>query len=861
MFLKLTNFKFHRDYSIIIPEEGMTLLCGPSGIGKTAILNSISFGLYGKIKRPYSHTTKTCSVELKSEKYKIHIIRSKNPNKLSVTYNNKKYEEKSVAQAVIDSVFKMDHSKFAISSFFDHKKINSLISMSPSEQLNFVEKLALSNSEKSTNNKTSSAEDIKNIINTHKIILEKEYNSLNKKIEFITLKLNEKQDILNNLTKTLKEHSNSIEKNTNISQTLDEYKKEYELIGVQIEQTNEQIRLRRKEIVALQSKEKDEKKIEIERIKIETTLNGYLQALTELPNNITDKELNELNLVKDTLQNMCYMEEKYIRDREQVDWKIKKLNTDIKRIESEILTTQELHGYELTISNYENISKLISYSKDVTPESLKKDYEFIKEIVSTTSHIQKNIIVGNTVSSLVRCIEEEIVGTDKILRRLESLSSKKILKCPKCSSELTENDSDSVKNSGSVELLCVISKKEKEKLFDPNTRKSIQENIACAESKIDMLLSQLETCKKCLILDTITTTTSSNYDLNDDFVAQNSTSPQEMIIKNKLIVNNDKIKKDELIRLKNELSTIIKEKVDIPKNPKCLADVKTELNTLENTIKDAFHSRGERSRLNRNIEVCKKSLSKFKVGVLTDLNRAEEKVGDLCASDKINKITKDIEPLEVLLDQLNKKIIILKKSEDYVRTSTSIKTIKEEIFSLTKDKEELSAKLINIESRIKGSIGLELSEKETELFRIVNILNNINIRANEYLSDLFDNHIDVRLKIKKETKSGKISAKPSIELAVIYRGNVYDDIDDEISGGERQRIDLAFLFAVNDIIGSNILLLDECFNNLHPEVNTQILSYISNSQLFEGKQIVIISHEAIHGVFNKVIHLSEIIEV
>jgi energy-coupling factor transporter ATP-binding protein EcfA2 len=72
---------------------------------------------------------------------------------------------------------------------------------------------------------------------------------------------------------------------------------------------------------------------------------------------------------------------------------------------------------------------------------------------------------------------------------------------------------------------------------------------------------------------------------------------------------------------------------------------------------------------------------------------------------------------------------------------------------------------------------------------------------------------------------------------------------------------LAFLWAVNDIIGSNIILLDECFNNLHPEVNTKILTYIANSPLFEGKQIIIISHEAIHGVFDKIIHLSEVIEV
>ena len=64
MKIELKNFRHHRNFKLTIPDKGLILLSGESGIGKTTILSAISYALFGQIKKPYSHGTNTCSVKL-----------------------------------------------------------------------------------------------------------------------------------------------------------------------------------------------------------------------------------------------------------------------------------------------------------------------------------------------------------------------------------------------------------------------------------------------------------------------------------------------------------------------------------------------------------------------------------------------------------------------------------------------------------------------------------------------------------------------------------------------------------------------------------------------------------------------------
>ena len=89
MKLILENFRCHRKAIFDIPDSGLVLLSGISGSGKTTILNGIYYALYGKVRKPYSHDTNTCTVIF--EYNSIKITRTNRPNKLIVVYKKKEY--------------------------------------------------------------------------------------------------------------------------------------------------------------------------------------------------------------------------------------------------------------------------------------------------------------------------------------------------------------------------------------------------------------------------------------------------------------------------------------------------------------------------------------------------------------------------------------------------------------------------------------------------------------------------------------------------------------------------------------------------------------------------------------------------
>ena len=91
-----------------------------------------------------------------------------------------------------------------------------------------------------------------------------------------------------------------------------------------------------------------------------------------------------------------------------------------------------------------------------------------------------------------------------------------------------------------------------------------------------------------------------------------------------------------------------------------------------------------------------------------------------------------------------------------------------------------------------------------------------------------------------------------ISTYIEYKGSVYDNID-ELSGGERQRCELAYLLALNDLFGSKIILLDECLNNLDSTINTDVLTFLREN--CTNKSIIVISHEAVKGVFDEEIFI------
>ena len=102
MKISLTNFKCWADSSFDLGKNGITLIKGNSGVGKSSILDAIYFALYGKGMKVLKVGTKSCKVVL--ETHNMSITRTKGPNRLVVKKNDDVYEDKA-GQSIIDDIF------------------------------------------------------------------------------------------------------------------------------------------------------------------------------------------------------------------------------------------------------------------------------------------------------------------------------------------------------------------------------------------------------------------------------------------------------------------------------------------------------------------------------------------------------------------------------------------------------------------------------------------------------------------------------------------------------------------------------------------------------------------------------------
>ena len=99
MKIQLHNFKCWKDKQIDFQEEGIILLSGKSGAGKTSILDAIIFALFGIGNKLIMNGKSSCKVIFEFDNLKI--VRTKRPNRLVV---NETYED-AAGQVLIDNKF------------------------------------------------------------------------------------------------------------------------------------------------------------------------------------------------------------------------------------------------------------------------------------------------------------------------------------------------------------------------------------------------------------------------------------------------------------------------------------------------------------------------------------------------------------------------------------------------------------------------------------------------------------------------------------------------------------------------------------------------------------------------------------
>lgn len=146
MKLVIENFQCYLNKCIEINETGLHLFKGANGSGKSTILKALYWVWFGVVKKPYhhSHSTKTTKVILETPKYIV--TRTRLPNDLSVRiYESQQILEGDAAQSLIYQILGMNHQQFLLSSYIRPHSRLSLATMTPSEQLHFIESFTFEN--------------------------------------------------------------------------------------------------------------------------------------------------------------------------------------------------------------------------------------------------------------------------------------------------------------------------------------------------------------------------------------------------------------------------------------------------------------------------------------------------------------------------------------------------------------------------------------------------------------------------------------------------------------------------------------------------------------------------------------------
>jgi len=802
MILKLTNFRCF-DYKEFIFDENdnFILISAPSGSGKTTILLAIKFALYGTGNKVVKFDKTSCKVELDFLDFKI--TREKKPNRLILKVDESTYED-SVAQNVINE------------KFSEINDFSNFILMSPMEKLEFLEKFAF---------KDVNIIDIKTKC---KNLISERNNALNKTLSQI--------EIVENTVKELNDPGE-------MKFPFKIKKSDYEVF-----QKNERVKNKNSDIIIKRLRTKVEKfQEELNEIRI---LKTYINSKNENIDNLTNK-LEKLSIEENST---VYKGDSYLENYEK-NLRIKLSNKKLQFFKDKLEDYNTKHD-EIILEKKNNCKEEIDklrenlwteYTKEEAEETISDTKTCLKD-AQKISFLRKQLVNDINIEELeehknsLENYRDELDDQRQILENLKKQNN--IYSCPSCETKLYFNEDklNLIENFVSSELdienvkkeiLLLQSKiKKLEKIIPDITNKL--ENNEKIEKQIGEILSQYE--------DDI-----EEESLSDDLkYIQNYYESQIKKEKRKIELEKNLENNNFISNFENDIENINSDITKLEKNLQ-----KDEFESLdEEEIRDIIINEKKSKENIERIKKEKKQIEKENEEYENKNKQIEKK-----HFDKYGEV-KEEKSLLIEIDKINNEI-----SETENKKTNSLSNIEKfekynEYLNVKNNYDSWIDKLKVLqnkenEDKKKYASSLTLKEKISEAENIVlmNIINSINNYAKIYL-DLFfvDEPITVVLSAFKETKKAN---KPSINLEIYYKGM---DCDlNMLSGGEIARVILSYNLALTEIFNIPILMLDETTANLDQELTNVVFDAIKEN--FKCKKVLVIAHQVIDGIFDKVIKL------
>lgn len=865
--LKISAFGPYKDEVNIdftkLGENGIFLITGDTGAGKTSIFDAISFAIFGEVSgsnRPiqsirsdFADINLDTYVELefihKNKKYKI--LRNpayEKPKKKGEGFTKKsadaslEYDDIVVSgiknvDIKIEEILGINAKQFKQISMLGQGEFLKILFAESKERTEIFRKIFDTNIYNSIARKLKEKlkinedelKELKNsfITNTANILWEKEkYINLDSKINEIDI-----DNVLKELEQELKENK---KENSKIEEEITKQEREIKVIEENISK-QEELNLKIENYKQLLTKQNEYKKQEeeIEKLKNKIAQN---QKIREIIKPKADKVNNEKEIIKklekdlDTIKRNIQIGNAKEKEHEKKVEIVNKIGEKYKEYNNYLEIKKELLEKANIIKNIENL--------EITKNNYLKEYEQLEKEYK---------IINNEYLEKESEFFKEQVGI--IAEKLEENKP-----CPVCGSITHPNIA---KKSASV-----LSKEELEKIKEnleikQNNKLKKQEECIKVNSQINILIQEIgkESDNK-LELESAKNKLKEEFNINKEKLI----SIEQTILKEYKSISNKNLDitkfeydkfKDSIIDLinleKNELvksKTLQEEKMNQLQESNLRLDKYTK-EYFNELLKLRFKNEEEYNKIlltNIEIENIQKNIEDFTRNVAIN----NTKISDLEKEAK-GKSTKDLKiQKEKLMAYKN---ILIEKRKEYVKVKGKLDNNMRIYKLLLENAKELKQKIkdfIIYDELSRTANGTLAGKKRIEFEQYVQAtyFDMVILEANKRLAKMTENRYFL---IRKEEPE-KISDKIGLDLEVKdnYNGKIRDV--KSLSGGEAFKAALSLALGLSDVIQSysggivvDTLFIDEGFGSLDTESREQAINTLS-LLIDNNKLIGIISH-------------------
>lgn len=804
-FIEFSNFRCYPSARFNLPDGGLNLLSGKSGAGKTTILEGVSYALYGKPLKPYTFGKNTCTVKLHLESHGITVVRTARPNRLLVTCSDKQYEDRT-AQKFIDRTM-ASYEKFEIGSYIRQKTNNSIVSMTPTQQLEFIHSIAIDDDVTGLKTKlkstTSEQDAVLNRLKGETGAVEKmldDYKHCAKCEDPLTIPLDEAIARLETLARDVTKSRHRL---TRVSEEIDEVKDEMVLAHEREKAVQTLKKLKKPDDQETYKKtlERYEVKGRIDEVKAQYESVVYHINATE---EFIEKNLERMNsiVVEDTVEARKANEAYKLRN----------------------LLLEELEG--LDVEEVEDPREELRTEREQAADHTRAVREYTEharrfdEVVERVREVTGNKLTNPTSAKVAIAIKRFVAKNTQVFA------------CPSCSCHIMFANGEYVATTEKLTSKS-ISKEENEELVRlKHEAIDFHKRLSPPKDRVSRM-AELENRLRL-------------WEENERIIKRRNTLEERIA----------KLDVDDVLYEKNE------------KLIKTAAENQALLSTLVNQLEDADEKlevlESKKKKLEKEMGKCVGDLPFSTVdeyvanhreasNVYNELFELVQETDDVRSSSVLSATIEELKAEHSVLSTM------ITDLEHEHRELSEQRLVHIQSYLPYKKRKSLEETLANLKHelalasrKLKNLSVLKEKCKQAEYYAIEWAVDAINVQSKFYLDKMFgDNSIEVTLATSKETgKGSKAQEKQQMNMKLFYKNNAYDSIN-QLSGGEKDRVNLAFILAVNDVIGNNVLFLDECLASLDAETNSDIFLFLK--QYCSDKTILVISHEAVTGIFDTII--------